>query len=158
MFMVRLDDRLWRVIGNLPDLLEHLPGGTTVGQIAWASEFGIASLLAERFQEGHAYLAGDAAHIHSGLGARGMNLGVEDAYVLATLMAEGRLHDYERLRRPVDAAVVHHTKRITEVPRGKRRIAKVARAVLPFAAPLIPLATKGASRWVLGLEHNVALQ
>lgn len=32
MFMVRLDDRLWRVIGNLPDLLEHLPKGTTVSR------------------------------------------------------------------------------------------------------------------------------
>lgn len=158
MFMVRLDDRLWRVIGNLPDLLEHLPKGTTVGQIAWESGFGISSRLAERFQEGCAYLAGDAAHIHSGLGARGMNLGVEDAYVFAALAAEGRLHDYERLRRPVDAAVVRQTERITEVPRGKKRFAKVARSLVPFAAPLIPLAAKGASRWVLGLDHEVTLR
>lgn len=158
MFVVRLDDKLWRVIGNLPDLLEHLPKGTTVGQIAWASDFGISSRLAERFQEGCAYLAGDAAHIHSGLGARGMNLGVEDAYVFAALVAERRLHDYERLRRPVDAAVVRQTERITEVPRGKKRFAKVARSLVPFAAPLIPLAAKGASRWVLGLDHEVVLR
>jgi len=158
MFVVRLDDRLWRVIGNLPDLLERLPKGTTVGQLAWESDFGISSRLAERFREGCAYLAGDAAHIHSGLGARGMNLGVEDAYVFAALAAEGRLHDYERLRRPVDAAVVRQTERITEVPRGKKPLAKVARSLVPLAAPFIPLAAKGASRWVLGLDHEVALR
>ena len=158
MFVVRLDDRLWRVIGSLPNLLEHLPKGTTVGQIAWESDFGISSRLAKRFQEGCAYLAGDAAHIHSGLGARGMNLGVEDAYVFAALAAEGRLHDYERLRRPVDTAVVRQTERITEVPRGKKRFARVARSLVPLAAPFIPLASKGASRWVLGLDHEVALR
>lgn len=87
-----------------------------------------------------------------------MNLGVEDAYVFAALAAEGRLHDYERLRRPVDAAVVRQTERITEVPRGKKRFAKVACSLVQLAAPFIPLAAEGASRWVLGLDHEVALR
>jgi len=158
MFVVRLDDALWRVVGNLPDMLDRLPKGTVTGRVAWASDFGIASRLAERFGKGRAYLAGDAAHIHSALGARGMNLGVEDAYVFAALTAEGRLHDYERLRRPVARAVVRQTERITEVPRGKKPLAKLVRALVPLLAPFIPLAGKGVSRWVLGLDHEVRLR
>ena len=35
------------------------------------------------------YFAGDAAHIHSPMGARGMNLGLEDAFVFAQLAGQG---------------------------------------------------------------------
>ncbi len=34
---------------------------------------------------GNVYFAGDAAHIHAPLGNRGMNLGIEDVYILAKL-------------------------------------------------------------------------
>ena len=157
MFIVRLDERLWRVISNVPNLLEQLPQDTTHGEVGWESDFGISSLLVERFQEGNAYLAGDAAHIHSGLGARGMNLGVEDAYVFANLAASGRLDFYHRLRHPVDQAVVHQTERMTEIPRGKKTFAKVARTLIPFLAPFIPLGQRGIAKWLLGLDHEVRL-
>ena len=157
MFIVRLDDRLWRVISNVPDLLDHLPKDTTYGAITWESDFGISSLLVDQFQKGNAYLAGDAAHIHSGLGARGMNLGVEDAYVFAHLAATGQLDKYHRLRHPVDRAVVHQTERLTEIPRGRKPFAKVARTLIPFIAPIIPLGQKGIAKWVLGLDHEVKL-
>lgn len=157
MFVVRLDDVSWRVISNAPDPLERLPRGTVPGEIAWESDFGISSLLVDRLHEGNVYLAGDAAHIHSGLGARGMNLGIEDAYVFSQLVVQGRLEHYERLRHPTDAAVVRQTERMTEIPRGKRPFARVARALIPAVAPLLPLAQKRIATWLLGLEHEVDL-
>jgi len=156
-FAVRLDDTLWRVIGNVPDLLERLPHGTALGHVVWASDFAIEHRIAGRFQEAHAYLAGDAAHIHAGLGARGMNLGVEDAYVFAVLAAEGRLQDYQRLRYPIDEAVMRQVERITAVPRGKTRLAKAVRSLAPLLAPMIPLGASSVGRWVLGLDHEVRL-
>jgi 2-polyprenyl-6-methoxyphenol hydroxylase-like FAD-dependent oxidoreductase len=157
MFIVRLDEKLWRVISNVPHMLDRLPNGTTYGKPAWESDFGISSLLADRLQEGNIYLAGDAAHIHSGLGARGMNLGIEDAYVFATLASEERLTNYERLRHPIDKSVVQQTERITEVPRGKKPFAKVARTLIPFIAPFISLGQTKIAEWVLGLDHEVQL-
>jgi 2-polyprenyl-6-methoxyphenol hydroxylase-like FAD-dependent oxidoreductase len=48
-----------------------------------------------------------------------MNLGIEDAYVFAALVAERRLEDYERLRRPV----VSCAKLAAAIPRIKNNAA-----------------------------------
>lgn len=157
MFTVRLEDDVWRVLGNVPDLLNHLPPGTRTGKIEWESDFGISHRMAERFQKGCACLAGDAAHVHSGLGARGMNLGIEDAYVFAALVAKGRLENYERLRRPVVKSVMHTVERMTEVPRGRSLLAKAARVIAPVLAPFASFATGSASNWILGLDHEVSV-
>jgi len=157
MFMVRLEDDIWRVLGNIPNLFNHLPQGTRVGNIAWESDFDISHRMAEHFQNGCACLAGDAAHIHSGLGARGMNLGIEDAYVFAALVAQGRLENYERLRRPVVKSVMHTVERMTEIPRGRSLLAKVVRKIAPVLAPFASFATGNASQWILGLDHEVSI-
>lgn len=157
MFMVRLEDDVWRVLGNVPDLLNRLPQDTRTGKIEWESDFGISHRLAEHFQKDCACLAGDAAHIHSGLGARGMNLGIEDAYVFAALVAKGQIEKYERLRRPVVKSVMHTVERMTEVPRGRSLLAKAARAVAPVLAPFASFATGSASQWILGLDHEVSI-
>lgn len=155
MFMVRIEDDVWRVLGNAPDLLNHLPQNTRTGKVEWESDFGISHRIAEHFQKGYACLAGDAAHIHSGLGARGMNLGIEDAYVFAALVAEGRLEDYERLRRPVVKSVMQTVERMTEIPRGRSFLAKTARTVAPVLAPFASFVTGSAGKWILGLDHEV---
>jgi len=157
MFAVRLHHNVWRVLGNVPNLPDRLPPGTQPGAIEWASDFGISHRYADRFQVGRVSLAGDAAHIHSGLGARGMNLGIEDAFVFATLVAEARVEDYERLRRPVVARVIHHIERMTEVPRGVTLLAKMARLFMPVLAPIIPLGANNIGRFVMGLDHEVLL-
>jgi FAD binding domain len=71
MFAVRLEGDVWRVLSNVPDVLNRLPRGTETGEVVWESDFGISHRAAARFHIGHTCLAGDAAHIHSGLGARG---------------------------------------------------------------------------------------
>lgn len=156
LFVIRIEGDVWRVVGNVADPLARLPRGAELGPVRWESEFRIAHRVAARFQSGTTCLAGDAAHVHSPLGARGMNLGIEDAYVFATLAATGRLRDYERLRRPVDRRVVRVVRRMTEVPRGRSVLAKLARRAAPLAGPVIPLL--GLHRWILGLDHPVRLE
>lgn len=75
MFLVRIAGDTWRVLGNLPGLLDRLPRGSRAGAVRWRSDFGIEQKVAASFgHQGRVFLAGDAAHIHAGLGARGMNL------------------------------------------------------------------------------------
>ena len=65
--------------------------------------------VAERYRQGRAFIAGDAAHINNPLGGMGMNGGIHDAFNLAEKMAavwhgeadEALLDLYEKQRRPV---------------------------------------------------------
>ncbi len=156
-FTVRLEDDVWRVLGNVPDLLSRLPKGTHVGEIVWQSDFEISNRLAARFQYPGTsiFLAGDAAHIHSGLGARGMNLGIEDAYVYAALAAENRLDTYNQVRRAVVAKVMREITRMTAVPRAQTPPGRVARALAPVLPLFFPLVRRHAATWILGLDHPV---
>lgn len=47
------------------------------------SEFTVQKRIAETYQKGNVFLAGDAAHVHSPAGAQGMNTGIADAHNLA---------------------------------------------------------------------------
>jgi 2-polyprenyl-6-methoxyphenol hydroxylase-like FAD-dependent oxidoreductase len=61
--------------------------------------------------KGHVFLAGDAAHIHSPAGARGMNLGIEDACWLAWLISEGTgAANMQGLRMPAVKTVLKQTR------------------------------------------------
>lgn len=63
---------------------------------AWFSAYRVHHRAVERFRAGRCVLAGDAAHVHSPVGAQGMNTGLQDAANLAwklALVAQGRAGD-----------------------------------------------------------------
>ena len=125
LFVMRVRDDLWRVMGNSAAPLAALPAGTVCGEVAWQSHFHIAHRVAERAGAGRVLLGGDAAHIHSPLGARGMNLGIEDAYVFADCAAAAlagdteRLTDYAQLRHAVHRQVVRRIAALTRLMHGR---------------------------------------
>ncbi len=69
----------------------------------------MAALVAERFQQGNIFLAGDSAHVNPPTGGFGANTGIQDAYNLAwklALVLKGQaspelLATYDAERRPV---------------------------------------------------------
>lgn len=105
----------WRVISNRPDPLNLLLEAEQAGPSIWSSSFHISHRINSTMAQGNIYFAGDAAHIHSPMGARGMNLGLEDAWVFSELFRTGRLSEYNLLRRPVDEQVVRNVKFLTRV-------------------------------------------
>jgi 2-polyprenyl-6-methoxyphenol hydroxylase-like FAD-dependent oxidoreductase len=58
-----------------------------VDRIHWFSTYRVHHRVAEHFARGRAFLAGDAAHIHSPVGGQGMNTGIGDAVNLAWKLA-----------------------------------------------------------------------
>ena len=155
MFVVRHSDILWRVLGSGPDLLESLPQGTVCGKVHWHSEFRISNRVAGTFSKGPVFLAGDAAHIHAGIGARGMNLGIEDAYVFAELFHKRELDRFDGLRRPVVNKVVQQITRMMAVPRADTVPGRVVRAFPGIVRLAVPLLRSRIEPWVLGLDHDV---
>lgn len=71
--------RRWRLIAIGGDIDAGLSTGWSKGATFWTSDFRVSHRVAGRMSVGGIALAGDAAHIHSPIGARGMNLGIEDA-------------------------------------------------------------------------------
>ncbi len=59
----------------------------TVARVNWFSTYRVHHRVAEHFRRGRAFLAGDAAHIHSPVGGQGMNTGIGDAINLAWKLA-----------------------------------------------------------------------
>ncbi len=54
---------------------------------SWQSIYRVNIRRAERYRVGNAFLAGDAAHVHSIAGGLGMNTGIQDAYNLGWKLA-----------------------------------------------------------------------
>lgn len=94
-----------------------LPAGVTISDLRWSSRYNISHRIADRYQEGRVFLAGDAAHIHPPIGGLGMNTGLQDAHNLGWKLAEvlgGRLREsvletYHLERHPVGCRVVEVT-------------------------------------------------
>ncbi|MEV4369750.1 FAD-dependent monooxygenase [Nonomuraea sp. NPDC049637] len=89
--------------GEGPHLLRRLNGRET--------------RVADRYRAGRVFVAGDAAHVHSAMGAPGLNLGLQDAANLAWKLAaalqgwapEGLLDTYDAERRPAAERVAVHS-------------------------------------------------
>jgi 2-polyprenyl-6-methoxyphenol hydroxylase-like FAD-dependent oxidoreductase len=113
--VIPIEPDLFRLVSNDPDPLKLLPGRAEVDAEVWRSSFRISYRQVDSYQVGRVFLAGDAAHVHSPVGARGMNLGIEDATVLARKMVDGTVAGYSAERRPVGARVIRQTRALTRL-------------------------------------------
>lgn len=85
----------------------------------WISRYRAHHRYVSHFSVGRCFLAGDAAHIHSPVGAQGMNTGLQDAFNLAWKLAfvlkgkatENILSTYEKERLPFAKRLVNTTDR-----------------------------------------------
>lgn len=159
MFMMALQGDVWRVLGNSVDPLRQLPAGSVPGRLYWQSEFHIAHRLASQVCVGRVALGGDAAHLHSPLGARGMNLGIEDAWVFADCAADAidgrlqRLREYGELREVVHHRVVKKIAMMTRLMRGKpAALGRLREWIVPQLVKLPPVRQQMAAT-VAGMDH-----
>ena len=100
MFPVR-SSAMQRLIGLVPSELSHRENlgfedirahvaqllDIKVTQVNWFSTYRVHHRVADRFRVGHAFLVGDAGHIHSPAGGQGMNTGIGDAVNLGWKIA-----------------------------------------------------------------------
>ena len=118
-----------------------------IERVNWFSTYRVHHRVADRFQQGRAFLLGDAAHIHSPVGGQGMNTGIGDAvnlaWKLAAVLGGGAdaalLDTYEAERIAFARRLVATTDRAFTVVTSRGRLARWVR--LQIAPRVIPLLT-----------------
>ena len=120
--------------------------GLEVEHVNWFSTYHVHHRVAGRFRVGRAFLLGDAAHVHSPVGAQGMNTGIGDAVNLAWKLAEvlqGRaspalLDTYEPERIAFARRLVATTDRAFEIVTRRGRAAALIRTrIFPTVASIV---------------------
>ena len=130
LFVIALGRGRFRAISNTADVLALLPAPSVVRAVHWRADFTVSLRQVEHYGAGRCFLAGDAAHIHSPAGGRGMNLGIEDAADLAGRIMEGGLEDYSAARRAAGARVVRESDWQFRAAAARNPIAIAARNAL----------------------------
>jgi 2-polyprenyl-6-methoxyphenol hydroxylase-like FAD-dependent oxidoreductase len=114
---------------------------------AWLTGFHLHHRQTASYRRGKVFLAGDAAHIHSPVGAQGMNTGIQDAWnlgwklgLVARGLADNRLLDtYEAERWPVGQFLLRYTDRLfstfTRALSGRPLATWARRVVVPHVVP-----------------------
>ncbi len=139
----------YRVIASRPDALRALPVPMQVEQVHRAGTFRISIRQVRDYGRGRVFLAGDAAHCHSPVGGRGMNLGIADAADLAARIAEGRTAGYTAARHAAAARVIRATEAARRMLQGGPLRRGLATSALRVASAL-PIARRAAARRFVG--------
>jgi hypothetical protein len=117
----------------------------TLSDPVWVTRYRAHHRFVNRYSVKRAFVAGDAAHIHSPAGGQGMNTGMQDAANLAWKLAAvlrgsspAMLESYDHERRPVGDAVVRKTGRLFAAAAGQAGFkAKVRDVVVARILPVI---------------------
>jgi 2-polyprenyl-6-methoxyphenol hydroxylase-like FAD-dependent oxidoreductase len=136
---------------SLPDLQAVVDSPTAAAvrlrDPAWLTRFHLHHRQTASYRRGNVFLAGDAAHIHSPVGAQGMNTGMQDAWnlgwklaLVARGVANARLLDsYEAERWPVGRFLLRFTDRLfntfTRAMSGRPLATWARRVVAPHIVP-----------------------
>ena len=113
----------------------------------WIAAFRVHHRMVDRYRKGRAFVAGDAAHIHSPAGGQGLNTSVQDAINLAWKLAlvlrgapESLLDSYGAERMPVARDVLTFTDRMTAAATVQNPLLqKLRNTVLPVLSSLGPV-------------------
>jgi 2-polyprenyl-6-methoxyphenol hydroxylase-like FAD-dependent oxidoreductase len=136
-------------------LRDHCQVEARLSHPRWLSVFGLHHRGVDRYRDGNAFVAGDAAHIHSPAGGQGMNTGMQDAWNLAwklALVLANRanpeiLDSYHEERHPVGQKLLRYTDRLFSGLVSRNWLLSLLRTVLiPRIAPIVTRSRKRRAR------------
>ncbi|BBM03469.1 NAD(P)/FAD-dependent oxidoreductase [Microbulbifer sp. GL-2] len=104
-----IEKRRARIASSTEDALANMKLPLNIGNVRRTGTFQISIRQAETYRKNRILLAGDAAHCHSPVGGKGMNLGMADAVAAATAIVNGNVDQYSEVRRKAGISVVRKT-------------------------------------------------
>ncbi len=153
----------YRIVGVFPDntdkqageipyeeieqqILEDSELELDIYKVNWFSTYKVHSRRVNKFSEGRCFLAGDSAHIHTPVGAQGMNTGIQDGYNLAwklALVLRGDadvkiLDTYHEERSEVAKRLLETTDRMFDLLMSPARLLAFVRThIFPYVANFV---------------------
>lgn len=152
MLMLHIRDGVWRVGGNLNNVLNYLPKGTKIGKISWEANFTISEKATPNYSVGNVHIMGDAAHIHSPLGGKGMNMCIEDSYIFSELFQQNREDEFSNIRRKKIQNTIGVLGQLTELVGGQHFIGRTMRNNMKLLSLLFPVFMPAMRNFLLGLK------
>ena len=140
--------RFW-VISNTGDALAALPLKMNVTNIRRAGAFKISIRQVAQYGVGRVFLVGDAAHCHSPVGGRGMNLGIADGAELARRMAEGGLEGYGEARHKVGKKTIAGSEAARKVMTSRNPVTRLLVLAVLKTVSLMPALQRQIARKIL---------
>ena len=107
--VIPLSETRYRVVATQPDALATLEVDLPVEKLYRAGNFDISVRQVPEYRKDRVFLAGDAAHQHSPVGGRGMNLGIADAAHFASCLIDQTLDRYSNERHKIGAQTIEFT-------------------------------------------------
>ena len=150
--IIPIGPKRFRTVSNTPDPLGLIPG-TESAQVSQSDTFHIPVRQADRYQEGGVFLGGDAAHVHSPIGARGMNLGIEDACSFAARLAGRTLDGYTAERRPIGHRWIVLSERMLATVQAANPVTIAVRNTVIRAIGRLPAVQRPLMERVAGLRE-----
>jgi len=152
MLMLHIRNGVWRVAGNMDYLLNYLPKGTKMGDITWETKFKVKEKVADKFHVGNVFILGDAAHLHSPVGGKGMNLCIEDSYIFSKLIKENREAEFYKIRHKEISKNVGLLGQITDKIGGQNFIGTHLRNNMDKLSFMFPLIMPRMRKFLLGIN------
>ena len=140
--MLPIAENRVRIVSSTPDSLKALPIKLDIKNVRRSGDFRIPIKQAEQYVKGRIVLAGDAAHSHSPVGGRGMNLGIEDASSLVEHLLAGTMNTYEKERIKKGKAVIRGTEFARKLLVSNNIFVIFATKVVAFSVTHVPFVRK----------------
>jgi 2-polyprenyl-6-methoxyphenol hydroxylase-like FAD-dependent oxidoreductase len=134
---IRMSHDRVRLAASHSSLTDEMLALFDVHSIDWISNFNVHHFHATEHGSNGVYIAGDAVHVHSPIGGRGMNMGVADACALAQAVEENDFAKYNSRRLPITSAWVSSNKVLSYFATRQLLFFKVVRMAVVYTVKIV---------------------
>jgi len=126
---LKIGDNKVRFASTNKETFMALGFGEKIEQTTWESEFNVYFAQVSTYGDRLVWLAGDAAHVHSPVGGRGMNMGIADGIRFARAVIDKDMAAYQRDRHSVSDDWVRKNKMLTKLMSDRSIKGRLGRSI-----------------------------
>jgi len=147
-----IENQRVRIVSSTSDALAALPEPLTIQRVHRTGTFAISIRQADTYRQGRVLLAGDAAHCHSPVGGRGMNLGIDDAVAAVAAIVNGTTDQYTAQRHALAVSIIRQSELLRKLVTSNNGIIRLGTTVAFRMIALLPFLQKALMRRLTQLK------